>query len=229
MSKRIELGGIFSEGYGFVPKKLMKAKDISSNTKLILCYLLSYTGAGATAFPQQTEIAESLGISPRTIVNCVREAIKNGYINKHQEQRGRGIGKRNIYELIFMRGFGASAPVALANIARATITNASAKTDTMQVQPVHTNNNIASNSNNNNNIMRAKKPTCADVEEYAQSIGFTVNGAHFVDYYQARGMWGTPKGVKDWRACVRTWQRNENVRKQTKKYVAVGGVKDVGF
>ena len=53
-------------------------------------------------------------------------------------------------------------------------------------------------------------PTATQVQEYLDSlgeVGFT--GSKFVDYYAARG-WMLKGGqkVKDWKACVRTWQRN---------------------
>lgn len=52
-------------------------------------------------------------------------------------------------------------------------------------------------------------PTVDDVKEYVNKINGSIDPNGFIDYYQARG-WklnnGTP--VKDWEACVRTWERN---------------------
>lgn len=103
---RIELSGIFSEGYGFVPKKLMRATDISSTTKLILCYLLSFTGAGITCFPQIKDMAEELNLTKRTIIRCINQAKTMGYISKHQTHRGGKIGTKNTYEILFMYDYG---------------------------------------------------------------------------------------------------------------------------
>jgi hypothetical protein len=51
-------------------------------------------------------------------------------------------------------------------------------------------------------------PQAEDVENYARGRGFVVDGAHFVDYYAARGwMYGKTK-IRDWKAVVRMWQRN---------------------
>jgi len=51
-------------------------------------------------------------------------------------------------------------------------------------------------------------PNPQQVQEYAQSIGFRIDGQQFVDYYEARG-WKYKGGVsmKNWQAAVRTWKR----------------------
>ena len=102
MSNKIELGGAFSEGYGIVPKKILRDKTISSNTKLVLCYMLSFTGGGVTCFPSIRTMADDLNISSRTVIRCLSEAEDKNLISKHQKMLGRGKGKQNIYELLFM-------------------------------------------------------------------------------------------------------------------------------
>jgi len=56
-----------------------------------------------------------------------------------------------------------------------------------------------------------QKPTPEQAAEYAISIGFVLDGQHFIDYYEARG-WKYKGGVKmkDWKAAVRTWKARQN-------------------
>ena len=103
-SKKIFLSGIFSEGFGVVPKLLMKADDLSLTTKAVLCYLLSYTGSGTESWPSHTEIINNLHISQRTLHRSINEAIEHGYISR-KRKFARGIGSRNIYSMIFMEQF----------------------------------------------------------------------------------------------------------------------------
>lgn len=150
---KIELSGIFSDGYGFVPKKLMKTNLLSSNTKLVICYLLSYTGAGVTCFPQIKDIASHLNISTRTVIRCLDQAIAHKFINKHQENRGDKIGKKNTYELLFMYDFPKNSTTqkkASDKLACANKTVASDNPDISHVTPGNSNNNINNNNNNNN-------------------------------------------------------------------------------
>ena len=48
-----------------------------------------------------------------------------------------------------------------------------------------------------------------DVKAYCTERGNNIDPAYFVDYYAARD-WRLTNGkrVADWRACVRTWERN---------------------
>jgi len=49
-------------------------------------------------------------------------------------------------------------------------------------------------------------PTPEQVEEYAGSIGFEVDGAEFVDFYESKGWMVGKNKMKDWKAAVRTWK-----------------------
>ena len=52
-------------------------------------------------------------------------------------------------------------------------------------------------------------PTVEEVRAYCQERHNRVDPEYFVDYYQTRG-WELKPGqkVKDWKACVRTWEQN---------------------
>lgn len=57
---------------------------------------------------------------------------------------------------------------------------------------------------------RFKPPTVEDVRAYCEERQNGVDAQHFIDYYQARNwMLGKTK-MKDWKAAVRTWERNNN-------------------
>lgn len=101
-NKKIILSGIFSAGYGIVPKKLMQAHDISGTTKLVLVYLLTYTGAGRTSYPPQEQIARDLSITARTVRRCIGQAKRAGYLATKRKFLGRGYGSHNEYDMLFM-------------------------------------------------------------------------------------------------------------------------------
>ena len=79
----------------------------------------------------------------------------------------------------------------------------------------------ATNKNKNKNIdiketllteckekpQRFIPPTVEEVAAYCQQRGNSVNPQMFVDFYSAKG-WKVGKDtMKDWRACVRTWEQ----------------------
>jgi hypothetical protein len=69
---------------------------------------------------------------------------------------------------------------------------------------------------------RFSPPTLEEVEAYCKERGNKINAQHFIDYYEARG-WVMKSGqkVKNWKACIRTWEAGEDKpAKPTKTVVA---------
>lgn len=53
-------------------------------------------------------------------------------------------------------------------------------------------------------------PTLDEVRAYCSERNNGVDAQRFFDYYSANGwVQGKGKPIKDWKACVRTWERNE--------------------
>lgn len=54
-----------------------------------------------------------------------------------------------------------------------------------------------------------QKPTVEEVKTYCQERQNKVDAQHFVDHYEANGwLQGKGKPIRDWKAAVRTWERN---------------------
>ena len=71
---------------------------------------------------------------------------------------------------------------------------------------------------------RFSPPTLEEVAAYCEERKNGINALHFIDYYQARG-WELKPGqkMKDWQACVRTWEQ----RRSTGAVAASGGQKGI--
>jgi uncharacterized protein YdaU (DUF1376 family) len=54
------------------------------------------------------------------------------------------------------------------------------------------------------------RPTVDEVAEYVSTRPVQINPQAFVDYYTANGWKVGRNSMKDWRAAVRTWEKNEN-------------------
>lgn len=54
-----------------------------------------------------------------------------------------------------------------------------------------------------------RTPSAVEVKDYASSIGFSLDGQKFVDYYEAAGWMRGKTKIKDWKACVRTWKATQ--------------------
>ena len=68
---------------------------------------------------------------------------------------------------------------------------------------------------------RFVKPTLEEVREYCLSRKNNIDAQQFIDFYESKGWKVGNQSMKDWKACVRTWeQRNKVENKSTKVAVA---------
>jgi len=56
-------------------------------------------------------------------------------------------------------------------------------------------------------------PTLQEVRAYCLERGNSVDPERFVDFYSSKGWMIGKNKMKDWRACVRTWERGESKEK----------------
>ena len=83
-------------------------------------------------------------------------------------------------------------------------------------------NSIDKNSIDKNisNTKKFTKPSIEEIQEYIQSRSSDVDPNRFYDYYESIG-WKVGKNpMKDWKACVRTWERKiEKPAEDERKYI----------
>lgn len=64
---------------------------------------------------------------------------------------------------------------------------------------------------------RFEKPTISDIEQYCIERNNNVNAEQFFDYYESNGWKVGKNSMKDWKAAVRTWERSEYRKTNSKK------------
>ncbi len=60
-------------------------------------------------------------------------------------------------------------------------------------------------------------PTVEEVKAYCEEKGYSVDPDQFVDHYESNGWMVGKSKMKNWKASVRTWQRNRNTDQSGKK------------
>ncbi len=68
-------------------------------------------------------------------------------------------------------------------------------------------------------VRRFTKPTVQEVADYCKERKNTIDAESFVDYFESSG-WIKANGqkVKDWKATIRTWEKNRNDTKTDKPF-----------
>lgn len=77
---------------------------------------------------------------------------------------------------------------------------------------------------------RFVKPTLSEIEQYCIERNNNVNAEQFYDYYESNGWKVGKNAMKDWKACVRTWERNgydKPIKKKNNKQDALNDMRDL--
>lgn len=89
------------------------------------------------------------------------------------------------------------------------------KTESKQNQNENTSNDVNVNVNNlesNKGVIGGKektfkKPSIEEVREYCIERNNKIDAEEFVDFYESKGWLVGKTKMKDWKACVRTWEK----------------------
>ena len=63
---------------------------------------------------------------------------------------------------------------------------------------------------------RAQGPTLDEVRGFCEMTGSKIDPIRFWNYYEARHWMAGHSAITDWKACLRSWERDENARAKTK-------------
>ena len=66
-----------------------------------------------------------------------------------------------------------------------------------------------------------KKPTLSEIREYCIERGNSVSPEEFFDFYESKGWMIGKSPMKDWRACIRTWERNQRNQSGSNRYADI--------
>lgn len=150
----IKLEGIFSNGYGIIPKSIMRDTEISAEAKAIYAYLSSFAGSGNTAFPSVSLMCHELGMGENRFYKHRKQLVDKDYISIEKVQEQNGTWQNNVYTLI-------SKPYRQNEGSRQ---NAGMENEYMDIEGMEnegTNNNSSINNNLTNNNL-TNKDTISD-------------------------------------------------------------------
>lgn len=177
---------------------------LSGNELIIFACIYGFSQDGESWFTGSRQyLADWCQTSKKTVSNNLAKLCDAGYIEKRQ---------RTEHGVTFCDyRVGKNLPRGMENSSSGGEKISTPPMEKSSHHTIGTDNN--SNTNRNNRFV---PPTVDEVRRYCEERGNGIDAQRFVDYYQARG-WELGKGrkVKDWKACVRTWEGN---RKSNHEY-----------
>lgn len=91
--------GVNAQGYGTIPKLVMKDRRLTPQAKAIYAYFCSYAGCGSTAFPKVSQIMYDLNISNKTYYKHFDLLTEFGYITVVKIKKKGNKFDNNVYKL----------------------------------------------------------------------------------------------------------------------------------
>lgn len=167
----------------------------SKNEMLLYALIYSYSDGGSAFYGSTEYLAKRLGSSKSRIIKTLNEMVSKGLIIKKIS------GRFNFYVTNFNYVCKAEPTVSVQHPEQCQI-------DT-ENSVIPTSNNINNNINDTISIKRFVKPKVEDIEAYCKERNNSVDAQQFFDYYESKG-WKIGKSpMKDWKAAVRTWEKND--------------------
>ena len=168
----------------------------SKNEMLLYALIYSYSDGGSAFYGSTEYLAKRLGSSKSRIIKVLNEMVAKGLIIKKTS------GRFNFYVTNYNYVCNTEEPtVSVQHPTRCQIDTESS----VGVTP----NNINNNINNNISVKRFVKPNVEEIESYCKERNNSVDAQQFFDYYESKG-WKVGKSpMKDWKASVRTWEKND--------------------
>lgn len=159
--------------------------------------------------------------------STIENVEENTSLSKYEQKKA--LEKLELRRLVFSKVKGIPATrhiklnnLQLANLLINNLTSSCQKTSKLEGEFFNPNNNNNNKNNNKeiNNIniiykeKNFKKPTLEEVEEYCKERNNNINAQKFIDFYESKGWKVGKTPMKDWKACIRTWEGN-NFNKPT--------------
>lgn len=168
----------------------------SKNEMLLYALIYSYSDGGSAFYGSTEYLAKRLGSSKSRIIKVLNEMVAKGLIIKKTS------GRFNFYVTNYNYVCNTEEPtVSVQHPTRCQIDTESSV--------VPTPNNINNNINDTISVKRFVKPNVEEIESYCKERNNSVDAQQFFDYYESKG-WKVGKSpMKDWKASVRTWEKND--------------------
>lgn len=185
--------------YAIIPANIRYDENLKDKAKLLYAEITALSDKNGYCFASNRYFAELYNVSPTTISLLIKNLIDNGYIESEIIYKEGTKEILNRYLRIIKEGY-------LRNLKEGYL---------KKVKDNNTSINITSiNKEKDNNKLLSKKnfkkPTLEEVEEYCVERNNNIDAQMFIDFYDSKDWYVGKNKMKDWKACVRTWEKRQN-------------------
>lgn len=176
--------------YAIIPANIRYDADLTANAKLLYGEITALCNEKGYCWATNEYFANLYGVSKTSISKWISSLIQKEYIFSET------IYKEGTKEILnrYLR------------IVKDPIEE--------KLKDYNDNNTIINNTINNKEIYkeRFKKPTLEEVKEYCEERNNGIDAETFINFYESKGWMVGKNKMKDWKACIRTWEKSRNTK-----------------
>lgn len=180
-------------GWYFTILQEMREMGLKGNELIVYAVINGFSQNGNGSFHGSlAALQEMCGISSRhTIIDILKSLMDKGLINKTEVTLN---GVKNI-------SYSVCAKIAQGGVQK--LHRGCAENAHIYI------NDININSESNKGRPKFQKPTIPEIAAYCMERGNNIDPEEFFNFYESKGWVIGKSPMKDWKACIRTWERNK--------------------
>ena len=182
--------------YAIISAEVRYDKNLTANAKLLYAEITALLNINGECFATNKYFSNLYGKSTVTISKWVSELVANGYISTHYIYKGgtKEIERRYIRKL--KGGIKENFKGGIKENFKDSIS-------------------LSKDKHINNKGVSFKKPEVNDIKEYCLWRNNGIDSETFFDFYESKNWLIGKNKMKDWKACVRTWEKSRNNKNNT--------------
>ena len=222
--------------YAIIPASVRYDKELRPNEKLLYGEITALCGVNGYCWGTNQYFADLYGVSDRMVREWISHLKERGYINIKMiyKEGTKEVLERRIYIVPIISTADEDPPEEnFPTSGKKVPETPGKKFPTPEEKKFRENNTSINNTsiNKKENIIKEKsetekdsvpesgarpksekrkfvKPTVEEIRAYCRERNNLIDAAHFYDHYESNGWKIGKNGMKDWKAAVRTWERN---------------------
>jgi len=184
--------------YAIIPANIRYDADLTANAKLLYGEITALCNEKGYCWATNEYFANLYGVSKTSISKWISSLIQKEYIFSET------IYKEGTKEILnrYLR------------IVKDPIEEKLNRGIEEKLKDYKDNNTSINNTINNKEIYkeRFKKPTLEEVKEYCEERNNGIDAEMFINFYESKGWMVGKNKMKDWKACIRTWEKSRNTK-----------------
>lgn len=198
----------------WIPKEIWLSEELTLQEKVMLVEIDSLDNEETGCYASNKYFSKFFKLTTQRVSQIINALATKGFISVTYEYQGKEIDKRilkinrppypevevsnkiDTYQENFKGGIKYSKEGYQENFKENNITK----------------NNISNNINKENAKRKFSKPTLEEINQYCLERNNGINAEAFYDFYESKDWYVGKNKMKDWKACVRTWERRESTK-----------------